>query len=127
MSAKNDPEFLTEDYLALLVSADVQPFGELAAAVSGTVALKISGGPGGETKGKTNAALTLAKGKIAAATLGITKDAAVTLEAGYVLAAALFAGEADPVEQYMAGELKASGDMVLWLSVLPAWQAASHS
>ncbi len=126
-AAKNEPEFLTEPYLEHLASEGAQVFGELPKNLSGVVALKISGGPGGETKGKTNATIKLTKGAIVSAAMGASKDAEVTLEASYDLARALFAGEADSVEQYMAGNLKASGDMTFWLSVLPAWQAASKA
>ena len=123
----SDPEFLTEEYLQGLSSKDARPFGDLPKSLSGTLTLSVSGGPGGQTKGKTHAALKLTKGKVATVSLGANKDAELTLEATYELAQALFAGEADPVEQYMVGNLKASGDMTLWFDVLPAWQGASSA
>ncbi len=121
------PEFLTEEYLQGLSSSDARLFGDLQSGLSGTLTLSVSGGPGGQVKGKTHAALKLTKGKITQASLGANKAAELKLEATYELAQALFGGEADPVEQYMAGNLKASGDMTLWFDVLPAWQGAVNT
>jgi hypothetical protein len=40
----------------------------------------------------------------------------------YQLATQLFLHEADPASEYMKGQLKMSGDMQLWLKILPVWR-----
>lgn len=118
-----EPSFLSEAYLEQLTSGQgTQPFGQLPKNITATLVLKLAGP-------KTNAVLELKGGEVTAATLGVvSKQAAtLTLEADYDLAAGLFAGAADPAEQYMAGNLKVSGDMTLWLSVMSAWQAVARS
>ena len=55
---------------------------------------------------------------------GTTRGADLTLEVPWQLAADVICGEADPAEHYMSGDLKVSGDMALWLELLPAWRAA---
>ena len=91
-----------------------QPLG----AVSGTVALQASG-----PEGKLAATLSFDDGALAEVMPGAARDADLALEAPWPLAADLFSGNADPAVAYMSGDLKVSGDMALWLDLLPAWRA----
>ncbi|WP_419841868.1 SCP2 sterol-binding domain-containing protein [Candidatus Poriferisodalis sp.] len=109
-------DFLDEEYLAQWAAGRD---GALAG-VSGTVVLKAVGGPDG------NAAVTLIfeAGVVTSAKAGATRGADLTLEAPWRLAAEVVCGGGDPARHYMAGDLKVSGDMALWLQLLPAWRAA---
>ena len=108
--------FLDEDFLARWAAGSHEPLGT----ASGTVALKTVGGP----DGKVNVGLRFEDGILASAAPGPTRGADLTLEAHWQLAADAVCGEADPAVPYMSGDLKVSGNMALWLELLPAWQAA---
>ncbi len=108
--------FLDDEFLAAWTQGRQEPL----ASVSGTVVIKTSGGP----DGKVNASLVFESGVLASASSGAVKGADLTLEAPWQLAADAVCGRADPARHYMAGDLKVSGDMALWLELLPAWRAA---
>ena len=108
--------FLDEDFLAGWAAGSHEPLGT----ASGTVVLKTAGGP----DGKVTVSLRLDDGVLTAATAGTTRGADLTLEAKWQLAAETICGGADPAVPYMSGDLKVSGDMALWLELLPAWRAA---
>ncbi|HCB34215.1 MAG TPA: hypothetical protein DEP66_02645 [Acidimicrobiaceae bacterium] len=115
--------FLTDEYLERLVAEAARPVGELTAGTSATVVVKVAGAPAGAA---ASATLELSDGVVTAARPGAVRGAQLTLSAGYDLARDLFAGDADPAEQYMTGDLKVSGDMALWLKVMAAWQDAGR-
>ena len=108
--------FLDEEFLTSWAAAGHEPLG----GVSGTVVMKTAGGP----DGKVSASLTFESGFLKSAAPGTTRGADLTLEAPWQLAADVVCGDADPARHYMAGDLKVSGDMALWLELLPAWRAA---
>lgn len=108
--------FLDDEYLASWAAGDHEPLG----GISGTIVMKTSGGP----DGKVNVSLSFEGGVLRAVTPGTTRGADLTLEAPWELAAEVVCGDADPAQHYMAGDLKVSGDMALWLELLPAWRAA---
>ena len=108
--------FLDEDFLAVWAAAGHEPLGT----ATGTVVLKTAGGP----DGKVTVSLTFEDGVLASAAPGPTRGADLTLEAPWQLAAETICGGADPAVPYMAGDLKVSGSMALWLELLPAWRAA---
>ena len=111
--------FLDDEYLASWADGDHEPLG----GISGTIVMKTSGGP----DGKVNVSLTFESGVLTSASVASKEDAReadLTLEAPWQLAADVVCGEADPARYYMAGDLKVSGDMALWLELLPAWRAA---
>ena len=108
--------FLDEDFLAKWAAAGHEPLGN----VSGTIVLKTAGGP----DGKVSVSLIFDSGIVTSASAGTTRGADLTLEAPWQLAADVICGNADPAQHYMAGDLKASGDMALWLELLPSWRAA---
>ncbi len=108
--------FLDSEFLAEWASSGHEPLGK----ASGTVVMKTTGGP----DGKASASLTFDAGVLKSAADGTTRGADLTLEAPWQLAADVVCGDADPAENYMSGDLKVSGDMALWLELLPAWRAA---
>ncbi|MDE0677868.1 MAG: SCP2 sterol-binding domain-containing protein [Acidimicrobiaceae bacterium] len=108
--------FLDDEFLAAWAEAGHEPLGN----VSGTVVMKTAGGP----DGKVAASLIFEAGVLTSASAGTTRGADLTLEAPWQLAADVVHGDADPARYYMAGDLKVSGDMALWLELLPAWCAA---
>ncbi|WP_419946368.1 SCP2 sterol-binding domain-containing protein [Candidatus Poriferisodalis sp.] len=108
--------FLDDEFLSAWADAGHEPLG----GVSGTVVMKTSGGP----EGKVAVSLIFESGVLRSASAGATRGADLTLEAPWQLAADVVRGDADPAQHYMAGDLKASGDMALWLELLPAWRAA---
>ena len=108
--------FLDDEFLAKWAGAGHEPLGD----ISGTVVMKTSGGP----DGKVAVSLIFESGVLQSASAGATKGADLTLEAPWQLAADVVCGDADPARSYMAGDLKVSGDMALWLELLPAWRAA---
>ena len=108
--------FLDDEFLAAWAEAGHEPLGT----VSGTVVMKTSGGP----DGKVAVSLVIESGVLLSASAGAAKGADLTLEAPWQLAADVVHGDADPARHYMAGDLKVSGDMALWLELLPAWRAA---
>lgn len=108
--------FLDEDYLAAWCAAEHEPLGD----VCGTVVIKTSGGP----DAKVSASLEFDSGVLHSAVPGTKRGADLALEAPWETAFEAVCGEADPAELYMAGDLKVSGDMAMWLEMLPAWRAA---
>ena len=108
--------FGDDEFLATWAGAGHEPLGS----VSGAVVMKTAGGP----DGKIAVSLVFESGLLTSASAGATKGADLTLEAPWQLAAELVCGGADPARHYMAGDLKVSGDMALWLELLPAWRAA---
>ena len=108
--------FLDSEFLAEWALAGHEPLG----GASGTAVLKTTGGP----DGKATVSLTFEAGVLKSASAGTTRGADLTLEVPWQLAADVICGEADPAEHYMSGDLKVSGDMALWLELLPAWRAA---
>ncbi len=108
--------FLDAEFLERWAGAEHEPLG----GVSGTIVMKISGGP----DGKAAVSLSFSDGVLRAATPGTTRGADLTLEAPWELAAEVVCGDADPAQHYMAGDLKVSGAMAMWLELLPAWRAA---
>ena len=111
--------FLDDEFLAAWAEAGHEPLGN----VSGTVVMKTAGGP----DGKVAVSLTFESGVLTSASVASkedARDADLTLEAPWQLAADVVRGNADPAQHYMAGDLKVSGDMALWLELLPAWRAA---
>ncbi|MCY3584807.1 MAG: SCP2 sterol-binding domain-containing protein [Acidimicrobiaceae bacterium] len=108
--------FLDDEFLAAWAEAGHEPLGN----VSGTVVMKTAGGP----DGKVAASLIFEAGVLTSASAGTARGADLTLEAPWQLAADVVRGDADPARCYMAGDLKVSGDMALWLELLPAWRAA---
>ena len=108
--------FLDEEFLATWADAGHEPL----ASVSGTVVMKTAGGP----DGKVAVSLVFESGTLTSASAGATRGADLTLEAPWQLAADVVCGDADPAVPYMSGDLKVSGNMALWLELLPAWRAA---
>lgn len=108
--------FLDDEFLVTWAAAGHEPLGS----VSGTVVMKTAGGP----DGKVAASLIFESGILTSVTAGTTRGADLTLEAPWQLAADVVCGDADPARYYMAGDLKVSGDMALWLELLPAWRTA---
>lgn len=108
--------FLDDEFLAAWADAGHEPLGN----VSGTVVMKAAGGP----DGKVAVSLTFESGVLTSASADATRGADLTLEAPWQLAADVVHGDADPARCFMAGDLKVSGDMALWLELLPAWRAA---
>ena len=108
--------FLDPEFLEVWAAADHEPLG----GVSGVIVMKTTGGP----DGKISVSLTFESGVLTSASSGAAKGADLTLEAPWQLAVDVVRGDADPARQYMAGDLKVSGDMALWLELLPAWRAA---
>ena len=87
--------------------------------MSGVVSVKTEGGP----DGKVNFTIELAGGQVTEVRAGAQKGADIELTMSYDLAGELLRGEADPAVGFMRGTLKLSGDMAVWLDLLPAWQA----
>ena len=111
--------FLDDEFLAAWAGASQEPLGN----VSGSVVLKTSDGP----DGKVAVSLVFESGVLTSASVAskeTARDADLTLEAPWQLAADVVGGDADPAQHYMTGDLKVSGDMALWLELLPAWRAA---
>ena len=108
--------FLDEEFLAAWADGGHEPLGS----VTGTVVMKTAGGP----DGKVAVSLVFEAGVLTFASAGTTRGADLTLEAPWQLAADMVFGDADPARYFMAGDLKVSGDMALWLELLPAWRAA---
>lgn len=111
--------FLDDEHLGSWSAGDHEPLG----GVSGMIVMKTSGGP----DGKVNVSLSFEDGVLTSASVAskeTIKGADLTLEAPWQLAADVACGDADPARHYMAGDLKVSGDMAMWLELLPAWRAA---
>lgn len=109
-------QFLSDDWLNLFCEADRPSLGS----TTGKIAIKIEGGP----DGKTCHVISLEDGQVVGAELAPAKGTDIELIAPYELAADLFRGAVDPAAEYMRGRLKMSGDMILWLEVLPLISSA---
>ena len=108
-------KFLSDAFLEAWLSEDRTPMGT----ATGSITLLTTGGP----DGKTATTFDLRDGVVVAATPGATKGADIELSAPYALVADLFCHRADPAVAFMQGGLKMSGDMAMWLDVLPGLQA----
>jgi hypothetical protein len=104
-------QFLSEEWLEACCGADRPNL----AGATGVIVLKTEGGP----DGKTIHRFTLDEGVIVDASVGKAKGADIELIAPWPLAQALLKDGADPATEYMRGKLKMSGDMEMWLAVLP--------
>ena len=103
--------FLSEEFVSKWGAAERPALGN----GSGLVVIKIDGGP----DGKISLTLELAEGLIVSAYIGSGRGRDLELNE---LAVELFLRRADPAAEYMKGRLKMSGDMALWLDLLPAWR-----
>ncbi|MDG2114528.1 MAG: SCP2 sterol-binding domain-containing protein [Actinomycetota bacterium] len=107
-------KFLSDDFLSAWADAERPALGS----ASGSMTVKTEGGP----DGKVAFTIELLDGRVTEARPGATKGADVELTIPYDLAADLFRGDEDPAVAFMRGSLKMSGDMAVWLEVLPAWR-----
>ena len=107
-------QFLSEEFVAKWSAAERPLFGDLSA----LLVAKIDGTP----EGKSTISLEFEDGVISKAYLGSGRGRDIELSMSYQLATQLFLHEADPASEYMKGHLKMSGDMRLWLKILPVWQ-----
>ncbi|HIF66365.1 MAG TPA: hypothetical protein EYG17_10085 [Acidimicrobiia bacterium] len=106
--------FLSDEFVSKWGAGDRPALGK----GSGLVVIKIDGGP----DEKISLTLEFAKGLIVSAYLGSGRGRDLELKIPYELAVELFLRRADPAAEYMKGRLKMSGDMALWLDLLPAWR-----
>ena len=107
-------QFLSEDFVSEWGSTERPALGNR----SGLVVIKVDGGP----DGKVSLTLELAEGLIVDAYIGSVRGRDLELTMPYELAVGLFLCKADTAAEYMKGHLKMSGDMELWLDLLPAWR-----
>ncbi|HJM21171.1 MAG TPA: SCP2 sterol-binding domain-containing protein [Acidimicrobiales bacterium] len=107
-------QFLGEDFVSKWGTAQRPGLGT----ASGLVVIKVDGGP----DGKISVTLELSEGLIVSAYLGSGRGRDLELTMPYELAVELFLRQADPAAEYMKGRLKMSGDMKLWLDLLPLWR-----
>lgn len=108
-------KFLSEEFFESWADADRPTLGS----ATGTLTVKTEGGP----DGKVAFTVQLADGRVTGARPGATKGADVELTMPYDLAAEFLRGDEDPAVAFMRGSLKMSGDMGVWLEVLPAWRS----
>tara|TARA_Y100000780_G_C13484325_1_gene339756 strand:+ start:33 stop:410 length:378 start_codon:yes stop_codon:yes gene_type:complete len=106
--------FLSDEFVSKWGAVDRPALGN----GSGLVVVKIDGGP----DGKIALTLEFAEGLIVSAYIGSGRGRDLELSLPYELAVELFLRRADPAAEYMKGRLKMSGDMALWLDLLPAWR-----
>jgi hypothetical protein len=106
--------FLSEEFVSKWGAVERPALGN----GSGLVVIKIDGAP----DGKISLTLELAEGLIVSAYIGSGRGRDLELKIPYELAVELFLHRADPAAEYMKGRLKMSGDMALWLDLLPAWR-----
>ena len=106
--------FLSDEFVSKWGAVDRPAVGNGA----GLVVIKIDGGP----DGKISLTLEFAEGLIVSAYIGSGRGRDLELSLPYELAVELFLRRADPAAEYMKGRLKMSGDMALWLDLLPAWR-----
>ena len=106
--------FLSDEFVSKWGAVDRPALGN----GSGLVVVKIDGGP----DGKIALTLEFAEGLIVSAYIGSGGGRDLELSLPYELAVELFLRRADPAAEYMKGRLKMSGDMALWLDLLPAWR-----
>jgi hypothetical protein len=107
-------QFLSEEFVAKWSAIERPLFGDLSA----LLVAKIDGTP----EGKATISLEFEDGVISKAYLGSGRGRDIELSMSYQLATQLFLHEADPAAEYMKGQLKMSGDMKLWLTILPVWR-----
>lgn len=107
--------FLSEEFVAAWLVVERPLFSDLSA----LLVAKIDDSP----EGKVAISVEFNSGAIVNAYLGSGRGRDLELVMSYQLATQLFRHEADPASEYMKGKLKMSGDMKLWLKLLPAWQA----
>ncbi|MEC7827336.1 MAG: SCP2 sterol-binding domain-containing protein [Actinomycetota bacterium] len=108
-------QFLSEQFIAEWAAIKHPACGD----VSGLVVAKIDGTP----EGKVAISVEFSDGVITNAYLGSARGRDLELTMPYELATQLFCRQADPAAEYMKGRLKMSGDMSMWLELLPVWQA----
>ena len=108
-------KFLSEEFVAEWVTAQRPKLGNS----NGMIVAKIEGAP----DGKIAITAVIEDGQLTEAYLGSGRGRDVELTIPYELAVDLFRHSADPAAEYMRGRLKMSGDMTLWLEVLPAWRS----
>ena len=108
-------QFLSEEFVSEWLAVERPLVDDLSA----LLVAKIDGTP----EGKVAISVEFSGGAIESAYLGSGRGRDLELTMSYQLAAQLFRHEADPASEYMKGQLKMSGDMRLWLQLLPAWQA----
>ena len=108
-------QFLSEEFVSEWSAAERPLVDDLSA----LLVAKIDGTP----EGKVAISVEFSGGAIENAYLGSGRGCDLELAMSYQLAAQLFRHEADPASEYMKGQLKMSGDMRLWLKLLPVWQA----
>jgi hypothetical protein len=106
--------FLSDEFVSKWGAVDRPALGK----GSGLVVIKIDGGP----DEKISLTLEFAEGLIVSAYIGSGRGRDLELKIPYELAVELFQRRADPAAEYMKGRLKMSGDMALWLDLLPAWR-----
>ena len=106
--------FLSEEFVSKWGAVERPALGN----GSGLVVIKIDDAP----EGKIALTLELAEGLIVSAYIGSGRGRDLELKIPYELAVELFLRRADPAAEYMKGRLKMSGDMALWLNLLPAWR-----
>ena len=106
--------FLSEEFVSKWGAVERPALGN----GSGLVLIKIDDAP----EGKIALTLELAEGLIVSAYIGSGRGRDLELKVPYELAVELFLRRADPAAEYMKGRLKMSGDMALWLDLLPAWR-----
>jgi len=108
-------KFLSEEFVAQWATTQRPKLGNS----SGMVVAKIEGAP----DGKIAVTALIEEGDITEVYLGSGRGRDLELTIPYDLAIDLFRHSADPAVEYMKGRLKMSGDMALWLEVLPAWRS----
>ena len=108
-------KFLSEEFVAQWVTTQRPKLGNS----SGMIVAKIEGAP----DGKIAVTALIEDGRLTEAYLGSGRGRDLELTLPYGLAVDLFRHSADPAAEYMKGRLKMSGDMTLWLEVLPAWRS----
>ena len=108
-------QFLSEQFVAEWASTKHPGCSD----VSGRVVAKIDGTP----EGKVAVSVEFSDGVITNVYLGSGRGRDLELTMPYELAAQLFCRQVDPAAEYMKGRLKMSGDMNMWLELLPVWQA----
>ena len=106
--------FLSEEFVSEWANSS-DPFGS---SISGLIVTKIENGPAG----KISLTIKIHDGVIEEAYLGSGRGRDLELTLSYDLASSLFLHQADPASEYMKGNLKMSGDMKLWLQILPLWR-----
>ena len=108
-------KFLSEEFFDAWTAAARPTLG----GATGSIAVKTEGGP----DGKVNFTVAIDDGRVTGVSPGAQKGADLELTMPYDLAADLLRGDEDPAIAFMRGTLKLSGDMAMWLEILPVWRA----